>query len=81
MEVDDAELLALAGGDDSSDEETTQAPPPAAKAASPLPKIALSPPHAKDRSSLTPNASAKRGGASKAMKKQRKAESEDEGEA
>ena len=80
MEVDDAELLALAGGDDSSDEETTQAPPTAPQTTSPLPTIALSPPHAKDRSSLTPNASAKRGGASKAVKN-RKAESEDEGEA
>ena len=79
MEVDDAELLALAGGDDSSDEETTQAPPTAPQTTSPLPTIALSPPHTKDRSSLTPNAS-KRGGASKAVKK-RKAESEDEGEA
>lgn len=81
MEVDDAELLALAGGDDSSDEETQQAPPPTApQTTSPLPTIALSPPHPKDRSSLTPNASAKRGLASKAVKK-RKAESEDEGEA
>ena len=78
MEVDDAELLALAGGDDSSDEETTEAPPTTTKAASPLPTIALSPPHTKDRSSMTPNA--KRGGTSKAVKK-RKAESEDEGEA
>ena len=81
MEVDDAELLALAGGDDSSDEETTQAPPTAPQTTSPLPTIALSPPHTKDRSSLTPNASAKpRGGTSKAVKK-RKTESEDEGEA
>ena len=80
MEVGDAELLALAGDDDSSDEETTQAPPNAAKAASPLPPIAFSPPHVKDRSSVTPNASTKRGGPSKAVKK-RKAESEDEGEA
>lgn len=80
MEVDDAELLALAGGDDSSDEETTQAAPTAPQATSPLPTIALSPPNTKHRSSLTPNASAKRGGASKAVKK-RKAESEDEGEA
>ncbi|CAF9941783.1 MAG: hypothetical protein ALECFALPRED_009306 [Alectoria fallacina] len=80
MEVDDAELLALAGGDDSSDEETTEAPPTAAKAISPIPTIALSPPHVKDRSSATPNASAKRGSASKAVKN-RKAESEDEGEA
>lgn len=80
MEVDDAELLALAGGDDSSDEETTEAPPAAAKAISPLPTIALSPPHTKDRPSMTPNTSAKRGGASKVVKK-RKAESEDEGEA
>ena len=78
MEVDDAELLALAGGDDSSDEETTEAPPTTAKAVSPLPTIALSPPHTKDRSSMTPNA--KRGDTSKPMK-QRKAESEDEGEA
>ena len=75
MEVDDAELLALAGGDDSSDEETTQAPPPAAtKAISPLPKISFSPPHTKDRSSMTPSASTK-------VIKKRKAESEDEGEA
>ena len=80
MEVDDAELLALAGGDDSSDEETTQAPPTAVKANSPLPTIALSSPHTKDRSSVTPNASAKRGVTSKAVNK-RKAESEDEGEA
>ena len=80
MEVDDAELLALAGGDDSSDEETSQAPPPATKAISPLPTISFSPPHTKERSSVTPNASIKRGGASKAAKK-RKAESEDEGEA
>ena len=80
MEVDDAELLALAGGDDSSDEETTQAPPTAAKVNSPLPTIALSSPHTKDRSSVTPNASAKRGGTTKAVNK-RKAESEDEGEA
>ena len=80
MEVDDAELLALAGGDDSSDEEPSQAPATTAKAISPLPTIALSPPPAKDRSSLTPSASAKRGGASKAGKK-RKAEFEDEGEA
>lgn len=78
MEVDDAELLALAG--DSSDEETTQAPPTAPQTTSPLPTIVLSPPHTKDRSSLTPNASAKRVGTSKAVKK-RKAESEDEGEA
>lgn len=80
MEVDDAELLALAGGDDSSDEDTTQAQPTAAKAISPLPTFALSPPHTKDQSNLTPNASTKRGGASKSAKK-RKAESEDEGEA
>ena len=80
MEVGDDELLALAGDDDSSDEETTQAPPNATKATSPLPTIALSPPHIKDRSSMTPNASTKRGGSSKAVKK-RKAESEDEGEA
>ena len=81
MEVDDAELLALAGGDDSSDEETIPPPPTTAvKAISPIPTIALSPPDNKDRSSVTPNASAKRGGSSKAVKK-RKAESEDEGEA
>ena len=80
MEVDDAELLALAGGDDSSDEEeTTQAPPAAAKAISPLPTINLSPPQTKDRSGMTPKVSARRG-TSKALKK-RKAESEDEGEA
>ena len=80
MEVDDAELLALAGGDDSSDEDTPQAPPAPAKPISPLPTLSLSSPHTKDQSSLTPNASAKRGGASKSLK-QRKAESEDEGEA
>ena len=81
MEVDDAELLRLAGGDDSSDEETTQAPPTTTnKAKSPLPTISFSPPHIKDRSSVTPIASTKHGGASKAVKK-RKAESEDEGEA
>ena len=80
MEVDDAELLALAGGDDSSDEDTPQAPPAVAKPISPLPSLSLSSPHSKDQSSLTPNASAKRGGASKSLKK-RKAESEDEGEA
>ena len=79
MEVDDAELLALAGGDDSSDDETTQAPT-ATKAISPLPTISFSPPHTKDRSSMTPKASTKSGGPSKAVKK-RKAESEDEGEA
>lgn len=80
MEVDDRELLALAGGEDSSDEETTQALSTAAKALSPIPAVALSPPHTKDRSSLTPNASSKRQGPSKTVKK-RKAESEDEGEA
>ena len=80
MEVDDAELLALAGGDDSSDDETTQAPPTATKAISPLPIISFSPPHTQDRSSMTPKASTKSRGPSKAVKK-RKAESEDEGEA
>lgn len=80
MEVDDAELLALAGGDDSSDEETTQAPSTAAKAISPLPTIALSPPKTEDQSGMTPKVSAKHAGASKAVKN-RKAESEDEGEA
>lgn len=80
MEVDDAELLALAGGDDSSDEEITQAAPTTTKPISPLPTIALSPPHTKDRSSVTPNALAKRKGTGKTVKK-RKAESEDEGEA
>ena len=80
MEVDDRELLALAGGDDSSDDEPTQAPPTATKDVSPLPPTAFSPPHAKERSSVTPNTSAKHGGVSKTVKK-RKAESEDEGEA
>ena len=80
MEVGDDELLALAGGDDSTDEDTTQAPPTAVKANSPLPTISFSPPHIKDRSSVTPSASTKHGGPSKGVKK-RKAESEDEGEA
>ena len=80
MEVDDAELLALAGGDDSSDDEPTQAPPTAPKAVSPLPPTTFSPPQIKDRSSVTPNTSAKHGGTSKSVRK-RKAESEDEGEA
>ena len=83
MDVDDAELLALAGGD-SSDEETP-APTPAAKAASPLPPTSSSQSLAKGASpgmsNSTPNASAKAIGGSKRVKKARKNDSEEEGEA
>ncbi len=77
MDVEDAELLALAGGD-SSDEEDTK--PTITKALSPLPSIEISQPNVSGSNS-TPRSSTKHGGTSKAMKKTRKADSEEEGEA
>lgn len=83
MDVNDAELLALAG-DDSSDEGDTPAPA-TAKSVSPLLSTSTSQIHAKDASasisSSTPNASGKLPGARKAVKKTRKDDSEEEGEA
>ncbi|KAL2048840.1 hypothetical protein ABVK25_010898 [Lepraria finkii] len=83
MDVDDAELLALAGGDSSDDE--TPAPTAAAKSASPLPPASSSQHHAKGASpgmsNSTPNASAKPVGGSKRGKKICKDDSEEEGEA
>lgn len=81
MEVDDAELLALAGGDDSSDEEITQAPTTLAKAVSPMPVGSSTQTNAKSPSGVTPNTTAKRGPGTKGMKKTRKDDSEEEGEA
>ncbi|KAK4693149.1 RNA polymerase-associated protein RTF1, partial [Lecanoromycetidae sp. Uapishka_2] len=77
MDVEDAELLALAGGD-SSDEEDTK--PTISKAVSPLPSIEVSQPAATGSNS-TPRVSTKRGGNNKAMKKTRKDDSEEDGEA
>lgn len=77
MDVEDAELLALAGGD-SSDEEDTK--PTITKAASPLPSIEISQPDVTESTS-TPRAINRRGGSTKAMKKTRKYESEEDGEA
>ena len=84
MDVDDAELLALAGGD-SSDEEKPPAQVPTAKAASPLPPTGSSQHYTKSPSvglsNSTPNASAKAAGGSKHLRKTRKDDSEEEGEA
>ena len=83
MDVDDAELLALAGGDSSDDE--TPAPTAAAKSTSPLPPASSSQHHAKGASpgmsNSTPNASAKPVGGSKRGKKICRDDSEEEGEA
>ncbi len=84
MDVDDAELLALAGGD-SSDEESPPAAASTAKAASPLPPTGSSQHYAKSPSvgvsNSTPNASAKVAGGTKRVKRARKDDSEEEGEA
>jgi len=77
MDVEDAELLALAGGD-SSDEEDTK--PTITKAVSPLPSIEISQPTFSGSNS-TPRPSTKRGGSTKTMKKTRKDDSEEDGEA
>ena len=84
MDVNDAELLALAG-DTSSDEGHTPAPPATTKKASPLPPTDTS--HAMIRdssvgmSNSTPNPSAKAEGVKRTKKPMRKADSEEEGEA
>jgi hypothetical protein len=83
MDVEDAEILALAGGD-SSDEESP-ATAATAKAPSPLPPTSISQHHATGASpgmsNSTPNASSKVTGGSKRVKKARKDDSEEEGEA
>lgn len=76
MDVEDAELLALAGGD-SSDEEDTK--PIIKNAVSPLPSIEISQPAASGSNS-NPKASTKRGG-NKITRKTRKEDSEEDGEA
>lgn len=83
MAVDDAELLALAGGD-SSDEETPQQSTSMATAASPLPSIEISQADAKkfSASKAKPSPVPKaRVGSHKAVKKARRDDSEEEGEA
>ena len=84
MDVNDAELLALAG-DDSSDEGITPAPSATTKAASPLPPTNSSYNHTRDGSagvsSLTPNAAARHAGVKRTKNGLRKADSEEEGEA
>ena len=83
MDVNDAELLALAG-DDSSDEGNTPAPSTAIKAASPLPPPSNLQNHITDVPSVrnsTPKASAKLAGANRTKKTTRKTDSEEEGEA
>ncbi|KAL2045146.1 hypothetical protein N7G274_002227 [Stereocaulon virgatum] len=83
MDVEDAEILALAGGD-SSDEESP-ATAATAKAASPLPPTSSSQQYAigasPGMSNSTPNASAKVTGGSKRVKKAHKDDSDEEGEA
>ena len=80
MEVDDAELLALAGGD-SSDDETPQQNSNKPKAVSPLPSIEVS----KADSEKAPSGSTKpnrlKGGSNKLGRKGLKDDSEEEGEA
>ena len=76
MAVDDAELLALAGGD-SSDEETPQQSTSITKAASPLPSIEISRADS-ERFAATNSKSSARG---RAVKKTRKDDSEEDGEA
>lgn len=84
MDVNDAELLALAG-DDSSDEGNTPVPSTTAKAASPLPPASGFHNHVNDAPSgtnnSTPHASAKPPGSKRTKKTLRKADSEEEGEA
>ena len=83
MDVNDAELLALAG-DDSSDEGSTPVPSTALKAASPLPPASSSQIHTTDVPGVrnsTPKASAKPTGSQRTKKTTRKADSEEEGEA
>lgn len=84
MDVNDAELLALAG-DDSSDGGNTPAPSTTAKAASPLPPTGNSHINTKDSSAglrnSTPNTSAKPGAGDRTKTKVLKADSEEEGEA
>ena len=84
MDVNDAELLALAG-DDSSDEGITPAPSATTKAASPLPPTSGSYTHARDVSAgvsnSTPNAAVKPVSVKRPKKVARKADSEEEGEA
>ena len=84
MDVEDAELLALAG-DDSSDEDSLPAATSTAKAPSPLPPTSTSQHYAKSPSvgvsNSTPNASAKAAGGTKRAKRARKDDSEEEGEA
>lgn len=82
MAVDDAELLALAGGD-SSDDDAPQQQNKKSKAVSPLPSIEISRADS-DKFAATHGKSAARGSrgiASKAAKKARKDDSEEEGEA
>ena len=84
MDVNDAELLALAG-DDSSDEGNTPAPSTITKAASPLPPTSTSQNNVRDasagRNNSTPIPSAKPAGGKHTKKTIRKADSEEEGEA
>ena len=76
MAVDDAELLALAGGD-SSDEETPQQSTSVANAISPLPSIEISRADS-ERFAAGISKPVARG---KAVKKTRKDDSEEDGEA
>ena len=78
MNVDDAELLALAGGE-SSDDETPQRPTSIAKAVSPLPSIEISQADSKNFAASS-SKSQPRGGMP-AMKKTRMEDSEESGEA
>ncbi len=84
MDVNDAELLALAG-DDSSDEGNTPVPSSTAKVASPLPPASSSHNLTRDPSagirSSTPNTSSKSAAGKRTKKMPRKADSEEEGEA
>ena len=79
MEVDDAELLALAGGD-SSDEENPQQASSIAKAVSPLPSIEISRADA-EKPMTSMNKAGRIAGGRKAAKKTRQDDSEEEGEA
>ena len=76
MDVDDAELLALAGGD-SSDEESPQQSTSITKAASPLPSIEISRADSERFAASNSKPSARR----RAVKRGRKNDSEEDGEA
>ncbi|KAL6721366.1 RNA polymerase-associated protein rtf1 [Lecanora helva] len=83
-DVNDAELLALAG-DDSSDEGNTPMPSTTDKTASPLPPTSTVQNHTKDASvsarNSTPTASVRASSEKRVKKPMRRAESEEEGEA